>query len=217
MEIIKESTKEAWLAVLKFIFENGKEIIDHDRRISKELLNLTITITDPKDDVTEPIRIMRELKKWVYPELDELQDVMFQKESSNVYYYTYGARLFSYANIKNQIDDFIIPLLIKDKNTRRAIAMLYYPLSDSMLDAKEAPGLISIYFKIIEGKLTASTLLRSNDMFIGWPANIYQIYTLQKYIAQKIGVMTGSITTISHSAHLFQEYKEEIEEVLRKK
>jgi thymidylate synthase len=217
MEIIKESTKEAWFAVLKSIVENGKEIIDHDRRISKELLNLTITMTNPENDVTEPIRIMRELKKWVYPELDELEDVMFQKESSNVYYYTYGARLFSYASIKNQIDDFIIPLLMKDKNTRRAIAMLYYPLSDSMLDAKEAPGLISIYFKIIDGKLTASTLLRSNDMFIGWPANIYQIYTLQKYIAQKIGVMTGSITSISHSAHVFKEYEEEINHVLSKR
>ena len=75
---------------------------------------------------------------------------------------------------------------------------------------------MSIYFKIIDNELTVTTVIRSNDMFIGWPANIYQIYLLQQYVAKAIGIKTGSITTISHSAHVFDEYKEEVEQVLRK-
>jgi thymidylate synthase len=216
MEIIKKSTADAWKAALKVIKEEGREVIDHDSRLSREILNLTITISNPLNDVTEPISIMRELKKWVYPDPDELEDVIFQNESSNVYYYTYGARLFRYANTNNQIDDYIIPLLKQDKNTRRAISMIYYPPSDSVLSIKESPGVISIFFKIVDNKLTVSTLLRSNDVFIGWPANIYQIHLLQKYVADKLGLETGSITTISHSAHIFDEYKEEIAEILRK-
>jgi thymidylate synthase len=216
MEIIKESTTSAWKAAIRIIRDEGRDVVDHDNRLSKELLNLIITITNPSKDITEPINLMRELKKWVYPDPEELESVIFQNESSSVYYYTYGARLFNYAETKNQIDDYIIPLLKQDRNSRRAISMVYYPLSDSVPGIKESPGLISIYFKIVEGKLTVSTLLRSNDMFIGWPANIYQIYLLQKYVAEKVGIETGSITTISHSAHIFEEYNEEMAEVLRK-
>jgi thymidylate synthase len=216
MIIAKETSMGAWKAALKLLTEEGITIVDHENRTSKELLNVIITITHPEKDITEPISSMRELKKWVYPEPEELEDVIFQKESSSVYYYTYGARIFNYANEKNQVDDYIIPLLKKDINSRRAIIIVYYPISDSKPDIKESPGLISIFFKVLDGKLTVSTLLRSNDMFIGWPANLYQIYVLQKYVAEKLGLEPGSITTISHSAHIFKEYNEEIMKIIRK-
>ena len=216
MEIIKDSTQEAWKAMLKSIMADGTLITDKDKRVSWEVLNAIITIKNPSQDITKPIESMRELKKWVYPELDELEDVFFTKEASFVYYYTYGVRIFNYSNAKNQVDDFIIPLLQKDPTTRRAVIVLYYPVIDSNINIKETPSLLSLFFKIVGEKLTVTSVIRSNDMFIGWPANIYQIYLLQKHVAEKIGVEPGSITTISHSAHLFQEYKEEIDSILRK-
>nr|MCK4929860.1 hypothetical protein [Nanoarchaeota archaeon] len=216
MEIIKDSTLEAWKATLKLIIDKGAEIVDKDNRSSKEILNIIIKINNPEQDITKPIEIMKGLKKWIYPELDELEDVFFKKQASTIYYYTYGARIFNYANAKNQVDDFIIPLLKKDPNTRRAVVVLYHPVIDSKINIKEIPSLTSIFFKIIDNKLTLSTVIRSNDMFIGWPANIYQVYLLQKYVAEKLELETGSITTISHSAHVFDEYNEEVEEVLRK-
>jgi len=217
MEIIKEKTEQAWKSALKEIYEHGIEIKDANNRTSREALNVMITITEPKYDITKPIETMNSLKKWVYPELDELEDVFFKKDASSSYYYTYGTRLFKFANSKNQIDDFIIPLLKKYPSTRRALAAVYRPLVDSRLSSKENPCLISIYFKIINNKLTVSALLRSNDMFIGWPANIYQVYLLQKYVSEKLGIETGSITTVSHSAHIFSEYEEEIRDVLSKR
>ncbi|MBN2053069.1 hypothetical protein JW756_06195 [Candidatus Woesearchaeota archaeon] len=217
MEIIKNSAIDAWKSALKMIKEHGRKVIDHDNRLSQELLNISIIINNPAEDITKPIDAMKELKKWVYPELEELEDVMFKKEASSFYYYTYGARIFNYANTKNQIDDFIIPLLKKDPNTRRAVVMIYHPVSDSKINIKESPGMLSIMFKIVDKKLNLTVVIRSNDMFIGWPANIYQIYLLQKYVTESIGIETGSITTISHSAHVFQEYDEEVEAILRKK
>jgi thymidylate synthase len=215
MEIIKDSTIEAWKATLKEVLENGKDIIDNDLRHSKEIINIVITIKN-SDDITSPIEQMKSLKQWVYPELDELEDVIFKKETSSSYYYTYGARIFNFANNKDQVEEFIIPLLKANPNTRRAIIVLYQPLSDSKVSARESPCLISLYFKIIDKKLTVTAMIRSNDMFIGWPANAYHVYLLQKYVASKLGLELGSLTTISHSAHVFMEYKEEIEELLRK-
>ncbi len=217
MEIIKDSALEAWKTTLKFIREEGREFTDHDNRLCKEVLNVMIRVNHPEKDITKPVEVMRELKKWVYPELDELEDIFFKKEASSFYYYTYGARIFSYANAKNQVDDFVIPLLKKDQDSRRAIVTLYNPVVDSKINIKENPSLISIFFKIIDKKITLTTVIRSNDMFIGWPANIYQIYLLQKYVAEKLGMDAGNITTISHSAHIFTEYNEEIESVLSKR
>jgi len=216
MEIIKDSTYKAWQATLKVILDQGKEITDKDNRISKEVINLIIRINNPGQDITKPVEVMKGLKKWVYPELEELEDVFFKKEASFIYYYTYGARIFNYANAKNQVDDFIIPLLKKDPASRRAVVVLYHPTVDSKIGIKENPSLISIFFKIIDKKLILTTVIRSNDMFIGWPANIYQVFLLQKYVAKQLGLEPGSITTISHSAHVFEEYKQEVEEVLKK-
>lgn len=216
MEIIKDSTIEAWKTTLKLIRDSGTEVVDKDDKLSREILNIIIKINHPEQDITKPIETMKELKKWVYPELDELEDIFFKKEASSVYYYTYGARIFNYANAKDQVDDFIVPLLKKDPNSRRAVIVLYHPVVDSRINIKETPGLISIFFKILDNKLTLTTVIRSNDMFIGWPANIYQVYLLQKYVAEKLSLETSSITTISHSAHVFDEYKEEVDKVLKK-
>ncbi|MFH0869461.1 MAG: thymidylate synthase [archaeon] len=216
MEIARNTTMEAWKAALNEIREHGESAVDTEGRSSTELLNLSITIRSPQDDVTKPIEVMRGFKSWSYPEQDELEDVFFKKEASSSYYYTYGARIFNYTNSKDQIEEYIIPLLSKQPNSRRAIVVLYQPVVDSKLGVKENPCLISIFFRIIDSRLSVSALLRSNDIFIGWPANIYQLCLLQKYVAERLGIESGSMTTISHSAHIFHEYDEEIEAVLRK-
>ena len=56
--------------------------------------------------------------------------------------------------------------------------------------------------------------IRSNDLFFGWPANIYQIYMLQKFIAEKLKVERGNISTVSNSAHVFKEDLEEINKII---
>ena len=215
MEIRKDSTISAWKNTLRTILKEGDNFIDKDNRESKEMLNLIITINNPEQDIKEPISLMKNLKKWAYPSFDELEDVFFKKEASSVYYYTYGARIFNYSNTKNQVDDYVIPLLKKNPNTRRGIIILYHPLIDSAIELKESPSLLSIYFKITDDKLAVSTLIRSNDMFIGWPANVYQIFLLQKYVAEQLNISMGSMTTISHSAHIFKEYQQEVDEILR--
>ena len=217
MEIIKGSAYEAWKEALKMINEKGEETDDKEKRISKELINLSLTIKQPEQGITKPIESMKELKKWVYPELEELENIFFKKETSSFYYYNYGSRIFNYKNSKNQVDEFIIPLLKKDPCSRRAVIIIYDPLIDSKTEKNETPGLISIFFKIKNNNLTATSIIRSNDILIGWPANIYQIFLLQKYVANILGISLGSLTTISHSAHVFNEYKEELQAILRKK
>ena len=152
--------------------------------------------------------------EWIYPSSEELSTIMFNKEDLAIYEYSYGPRIFNFSGKKDQVNEYIIPLLKNDPNSRRAIISLFDPRTDSDIINKNVPSLMFIHFKIKEDKLNCTCLIRSNDFFVGWPGNIYQIYLLQKYIAEKLNIKTGILTTISCSAHVFHEHFENIKKVI---
>lgn len=213
MEIIAKNIIGAWKSTLNVIMENGDDFIDRDKRVCRELLNVVLVI-ESTEDIEEPINIMKRFKDFIYPSTDEIKNIMLNKISPSGYSYSYGQRLFNYRNAKNQIDSFVYPLLKNNPNSRRGVAVIYDPLVDSLKNKKSVPGLISVYFKIHDSKLDITVNIRSNDFFIGWPANIYQIYALQEYLADKLKIPTGRITVFSDSAHIFQEHFDKINEIL---
>jgi thymidylate synthase (methanogen type) len=213
MEIIAKNILEAWKTTLKVIMKNGEDFIDRDKRVCRELLNVILIIESTKD-IEEPINVMKRFKDFIYPNIDEIKSIMLNKIDPSGYNYSYGQRLFNYRNAKNQIDNFIYPLLKSNPNSRRGIAIIYDPLVDSLKNKKSVPGLISVYFKVYKSKLDITVNIRSNDFFIGWPANIYQIYALQKYLADKLKIPIGKITVFSDSAHIFHEHFDKINEIL---
>ena len=192
----------------------GEEFKDNENRICIEENNLVLTLTDTSSNISEPIEIMIERKKWVYPSKDELSNVMFKEYQAPTYDYTYGGRIFSFGDKIDQVNNFIIPLLKSDPSSRRAIVVIYDPAEDSKIPNKNSPGIIYIQFRIKQGKLHMNCHIRSNDLFFGWPANIYQIYMLQKFIAEKLRVERGNISTVSNSAHVFKEDMEEINRII---
>lgn len=210
--IIEEKTCiEAWKKSLNYIIAKGTDFIDIDKRQCREVLNLIVTIKEPEKDNDKLIDVMKKFE-WIYPSCEELSAVMFNREDSAIYEYSYGPRIFNFGK-KDQINDFVIPLLRNDKNSRRAIVSLFNPSIDSEILSKNIPSLMLIHFKIVENKLNCTCVIRSNDCFIGWPGNIYQIYLLQKYVSEKVGVETGAISTFSCSAHVFHEHFENIKEI----
>ncbi len=215
MEIIETTTLQAWKSALSHIKSSGEDFIDHDDRTCREVLNLNITVNDPKKDFEKPIDMMQEFE-WVYPAKEELSSIILNKTPSAAYEYTYGPRIFNYANQIDQINSFIIPLLKKDPSSRRAILSLFNPVTDSNNVSKNMTSLLFIYFKIKNNKLELTCFIRSNDFFIGWPGNIYQIFVLQKYTAEKLNIDTGALTTISCSAHIFHEHFEYIDSIIKK-
>lgn len=212
MEITGNSAEEVWKKALRHVLGKGQDFTDKDSRICREILGMNITIKSP-DKISKPIEILNSFQKWVYPPLDELENFIFSKKEMPGYYYNYGARTFNFEGV-NQVDNYIVPLLKKDTTSRRASVIFYNPLKDSSLFRKDTPGMISVNFNVRDNKLNAFTIIRSNDLFFGWPGNIYQIFVLQKYVAEKLGVETGRITTISISAHIFEDQFEHIKKVL---
>jgi len=214
VEIKSETIINAWKSSLKYIFESGEDFTDENNRVCREVLNLITEVNNPGDDITVAIDVLNSFKKWVYPPLDEIGDLILSRKLSPTYSYSYGPRLFNFQNTVNQIDNFIIPLLKRNSFSRRGIVLVWNPVEDSNIYRRDVPGLISIYFKIRKKRLNATIVVRSNDIFFGWPANLYQVFVLQDYIAKKLGCQIGSLTTFSNSAHIFKDQFEDIQKVI---
>lgn len=213
MEIVAKKPITAWKKTLQAIMDNGVDFVDRDKRVCRELLNLLLVI-ESTDDIEDPVDVMKSFKDFVYPSKEEIGNVILDKVGRSGYGYNYGQRLFNYKGVKNQIDDFVLPLLKSNPSSRRAVAIIYDPLTDSKKNKKSIPALLSVYFKIFKGALDVSIVIRSNDFFIGWPANILQINLLQKYIAEKLKLPTGKLTVFSNSAHVFQENFDKINKII---
>ena len=166
------------------------------------------------NDVKEPAKVLANSRKWVYPKPNEIESIMLESDLGNSYVYSYGSRIFAFSGVKNQIDDFLIPLLKSDSMSRRGIISIWDPLKDDSLEGVAVPGLVIIDFKIRQEKLYISAVVRSNDIFIGWPANLYQLFVLGKYVAEKLNVTIGSIDTFSTSAHIFKDNSEDIKKIV---
>lgn len=217
MEITKNNAYELWQAAIEIIKEKGEDFIDNDNRTCREIVNLSLNLNDINNsEIEEPIKTMINSKKWIYPTKEELSSIMFKEYQAPIYEYTYGGRMFNYGKEFNQLNSFILPLLKKDPSTRRAILVLYDPLEDSTPDNKNTPGIIYIHFRIKNEKLNTTCHIRSNDLFFGWPANIYQIYCLTKFVADKLNIQNEKITTISNSAHVFKDDFSDVEEIIKK-
>lgn len=214
MEIKEKKVLDAWKNALRYVLNNGDDFIDRDERNCREVLNLIVIVEDPEEDYEKPIDLMQQFE-WVYPSKEELESIMLSKEQSASYEYSYGPRIFNFNGV-DQINNFIIPLLKKDPTSRRAVITLFDPSTDSNLLSKNIPSLLHMYFKIKGGRLTLTCSIRSNDLFIGWPGNIYQVVVLQKHVAELLGINIGSLTIISGSAHIFHEHFEMIESILKK-
>ncbi len=216
MEIEDEKTTEVWKKALKFIISHGRKFAEPGGAKGTQVFNLSLKINNPKADVKKPIEIMRRFE-WIYPSLDELENIIFKKTASFGHSYVYGPRIFNFNSIKDQVDGYVIPLLKKDPSSRRAVISIWNPITDSEITNKDCPGLLMIDFKYKHEKLRATAIIRSTDMFIGWPANIYQIFVLQNYIAEETNLKPGPILTYSTNAHIFEQYNEKIEKILSRK
>lgn len=195
--MVRASTvKEAWERSLKLIGTYGNQkLSDYDER-QLELMNLSIIVRD--EDLEHP-SMVGELGI-TKDELDLYAASLLSKEKPNDLQYTYGERLRNYENI-DQLQ-YLIDTLQKKMYSRRAVAVLWNPTIETLVD--EVPC-IDLYQAIVQdNKLYMIAYLRANDVYNGFPRNIYGVLKIQDVLCHALGVEKGYINTIAGSAHVYE-------------
>lgn len=112
----------------------------------------------------------------------------------------------------NQIDK-VIEILKKDPMSRRAKININTP-NENVIETKDEPCTMSIHYMLRNNKLDCTVIMRSNDIWIGFPYDVAFFTELQKYIADQLGVGYGWYTHFAISLHLYDRDADKLAKVL---
>lgn len=120
----------------------------------------------------------------------------------------YGPRLMGTEN-KNQIQS-IIRVLSEKKSSRQAVIQLF-DSKDILKPHKDIPCTCTLQFLIRENKLHMFTSMRSNDVYLGLPHDVFAFTMIQEILARSLQCELGEYKHYVSSLHLYEKNFEEAE------
>lgn len=100
--------------------------------------------------------------------------------------------------------DYVYELLKNDRNTRQATIHIKVPRNTLENPTKDLNCTVYLQFFIREDKLYMISHMRSNDLWMGFPYDVFQFSNIQIMLAMKLGVGLGTYTHIADSLHLYK-------------
>ena len=208
-----KTVAQTWLKIVNTINNYGR--IKTTRYAStnelKEILNLTAVVTDEDSDSVyfpEYLPFSKAELLAYYPEwmtARRLPDMA----------YNYGERLRDHNGI-DQIEN-IKKLLQTRPDSKKMIAVTPKVSEDwSKVNNGDTPCLTQIVCGVQDSKFFLTAHFGSQDMFHGWPRNMFAARKMQKEIADSAGYPLGPCVTITHSAHIYSDDWKTMQELLEK-
>jgi thymidylate synthase len=107
--------------------------------------------------------------------------------------------------IKNKFDfdqwEYVKNLLKKDPNTRQAV--IHIKTADNK-ESKDVNCTVCLQFFIRHDKLYLTVYMRSNDIWLGFPYDVFQFTCMQILLSMELGVGLGTYTHVAGSLHLYK-------------
>lgn len=177
---------------------------------TRELRDVTITITDPSDvllygcnragyhpaiGAVEGLLLIAGISDPPLLSLVAPQFATFQ--DGGALHGAYGPRL------RTQLP-WIVDRLTADPHTRQAVCTIWDPLYDLAGDpARDTPCTVDLLFRVRDGKLTLKTHMRSNDLWRGWCYDVIMFTMLQQTMAHALNLPVGPYVHHASSLHLY--------------
>lgn len=196
---------------LSDIASKTSEATSRDGAVAAELINTTTIILDPtRNLITSKIRNMSNRYAigeflWYLSGSNLLSNISqyspaWEKLSDNgkTVNSAYGYRINTLFGF-NQLD-YVYNLLKADKNSRQAVIHIK---DASCRLSNDVPCTVALQYFIRDGMLHATTYMRSNDIWLGFPYDVFSFTCLQTILAMRLGVPVGTYTHFTGSLHLY--------------
>ncbi len=201
---------------------------DRDLSVNPFLVPLTIgKIEAYEKEILSPIlpegkayTYGNELRAYHYPSAKEIKELVNSQDYKD-FEFGQGDWLDKNVSYKedfceiNQIED-LIDVLKRDPYSKACVAITWHSSKELMRKHKSSPCLVFLQALIQDEKLNLTVFFRSHDMTQGWPENAYGCAAIQEEIAKAVGVDSGILTIISGSAQIYNNYYQQVEEMLSK-
>lgn len=192
-------------------------IINYGERIraskgeTRELTGVLIEITDPRARLSrtetrgKPFSCLGEFC-WYLAKTNALDFISYyipeydKSAEGSIIYGGYGPRFFCHRGI-DQVEN-VITLLRRKTSSRQAVIQLF-DATDIVGEHKDIPCTCTLQFMIRQGVLNMVTYMRSNDVYLGLPHDVFSFTLLQEIIARTLSVEPGSYKHFVGSLHLY--------------
>lgn len=154
---------------------------------------------------------------WIYimqsNKVKDLQDMGVEiwtpwKKEDDTIGPAYGAAInvptFGY---KNQLE-YVVETLKKDPNSRRVMINLWDV--DKLHEMALTPCCYNVIFNVLDGKLYMQLNIRSSDVALGLPFNIFQFQVLHKLIAHECKVEPADMIVMISNLHYYDRHEEKL-------
>ena len=97
--------------------------------------------------------------------------------------------------------EYVKDMLMKNPNSRQAI--IHIKTADNK-PSNDVNCTVSCQFFIRNDKLYMTTYMRSNDIWLGFPYDVFQFTAMQILMSMQLGVELGTYTHIAGSLHMYK-------------
>lgn len=193
-----KTISEVWERTVRWCYEKGQIVETEDGAKTKEIQNAVMEISDPLLEPTiHPKYPLGKNAIQVY--VDEVL-----KGTDADFVYDYYSRIRKHMVGDTIVDQIAqsIDKLKSDIRSRRVAIHTWYVGRD--VTEKNPPCLQYIQYLIRDNTLHCTVLFRSNDLFSAALGNAIALSTLQKYVADEVGVKMGTYVHHSVSMHIYE-------------
>ena len=221
---------DTWLKLLKYIRAYGETTSTHYGSAQQEVFGLMTIFGGVPGDVCPdwfPAKgfVKYAIDLWEGPPPGKGVD------------YSYGWLMrHRFTNLDAKIPEWedydqvenVIRKLLDNPDQRSATITLYWPQHTAVKEG--TPCLNQLDFRLVRGLFHMSAVIRSNDMFCGWPVNAWGLRGFQSMFLENVrrqseqtgtswetwrGAKLGDTQTYSQSAHLYSDCWDDADEIVR--
>jgi thymidylate synthase len=95
--------------------------------------------------------------------------------------------------------------LEEDPETRQAVITLWRPGLDNEPGKRDYPCTVALGFSLRQDRLHMHVTMRSNDVWLGLPYDVFQFTQLQLTVARSLAVEPGEYSHTAWSMHLYED------------
>lgn len=203
---------ETWYRLLMHQYNRGIRQPSRAGCVVGEVINAITTIEDPTRGIVEseirkmPMRYAVGELLWYLSGSNRLCDIkQYSKFWENIsddgetLNSAYGHRILSKFGFDQW--EYCKGLLKADRYSRQAVIHIK---DANNTPTKDTPCTVMLQFQIREDALYMTTYMRSNDIWLGFPFDVFAFTALQVKMAMELDLELGYYTHIAGSLHLYE-------------
>ena len=203
------------------VLQFGKDI-NPTKGSAKEIFGVILELTNPRARISrtetrgKPFSCLGEML-WYLAKRKDLDFISYYIPAYKSYaeddeiFGAYGPRLFDWRGL-NQVDN-VVKLLQNKPDSRQAVIQLF-DANDILETHKDIPCTCTLQFVIRQGKLHLFTNMRSNDVFIGLPHDVFCFTMIQEIMARSLAVEVGTYRHAVGSLHVYDKSMKNVQDFI---